>query len=324
MGLLDNIFNSFKDTVFLKEDSDLEKQVEELKQIKDSGNNSYSIDRDIKLLELGIKGENEIAYELKNANLGLYVLRDVTIEFDGNKAQIDYVVVSKGFTYLIECKNLIGNIYVDNKGQFQREYEIGGKKIKEAIYSPYTQAIRHKEILKKRWISKNNKLTVAMKEKYFDSLWYKPLVVLANSKSILNTKYAPKEIRNNTIRVDQLVEYIKKDIMSYDKDLISSQKSMLEMGNSFLEANITEYNSIANKYNKEEQKINKDELIEELKSFRKEKSKEMGVPAYYVFNDDELNKIVETMPKSTDELKTILSPIKIKVHGDNIIKIINK
>lgn len=324
MGLLDNIFNSFKDTIFLKEDSDLEKQVEELKQIKNSGNNSYSIDRDIKLLELGIKGENEIAFELKNANLGLYVLRDVTIEFDGNKAQIDYVVVSKGYTYLIECKNLIGNIYVDNKGQFQREYELGGKKIKEAIYSPYTQAIRHKDILKKRWISKNNKLTVAMKEKYFDSLWYKPLVVLANSKSILNTKYAPKEIRNNTIRVDQLVEYIKKDIMSYDKDLISSQKSMLEMGNSFLEANITEYNSIANKYNKEEQKINKDEFIEELKSFRKEKSKEMGVPAYYVFNDDELNKIVETMPKSTEELKTILSPIKIKVHGDNIIKIINK
>lgn len=172
MGLLDNIFNSFKDTIFLKEDSGLEKQVEELKRIKESGNNSYSIDKDIKLLELGIKGENEIAYELKNANLGLYVLRDVTVEYEGNKAQIDYVVISKGFTYLIECKNLIGNIYVDNKGQFQREYELGGKKVKEAIYSPYTQAIRHKEILKKRWISRNNKITVAMKEKYFDTLWY--------------------------------------------------------------------------------------------------------------------------------------------------------
>lgn len=324
MGLLDNIFNSFKDTIFLKEDSDLEKQVEELKRIKESGNNSYSIDKDIKLLELGIKGENEIAYELKNANLGLYVLRDVTIEHEGNKAQIDYVVISKGFTYLIECKNLIGNIYVDNKGQFQREYELGGKKVKEAIYSPYTQAIRHKEILKKRWISRNNKITVAMKEKYFDTLWYKPLVVLANSKSILNTKYAPKEIRNNTIRVDQLVEYIKKDLMSYDKDLISSQKSMLEMGNSFLEANVTEYNSIANKYNKNEKIVNKEDLIEQLKNFRKEKSKEMGVPAYYVFNDEELDKIIDVMPKTVEELKPILTPIKIKVHGENIINIVNK
>lgn len=324
MGLLDNIFNSFKDTIFLKEDSDLEKQVEELKRIKESGNNSYSIDKDIKLLELGIKGENEIAYELKNANLGLYVLRDVTIEHEGNKAQIDYVVISKGFTYLIECKNLIGNIYVDNKGQFQREYELGGKKVKEAIYSPYTQAIRHKEILKKRWISRNNKITVAMKEKYFDALWYKPLVVLANSKSILNTKYAPKEIRNNTIRVDQLVEYIKKDLMSYDKDLISSQKSMLEMGNSFLEANVTEYNSIANKYNKNEKIVNKEDLIEQLKNFRKEKSKEMGVPAYYVFNDEELDRIIDVMPKTVEELKPILTPIKIKVHGENIINIVNK
>lgn len=324
MGLLDNIFNSFKDTIFLKEDSDLEKQVEELKRIKESGNNSYSIDKDIKLLELGIKGENEIAYELKNANLGLYVLRDVTIEHEGNKAQIDYVVISKGFTYLIECKNLIGNIYVDNKGQFQREYELGDKKVKEAIYSPYTQAIRHKEILKKRWISRNNKITVAMKEKYFDTLWYKSLVVLANSKSILNTKYAPKDIRNNTIRVDQLVEYIKKDLMSYDKDLISSQKSMLEMGNSFLEANVTEYNSIANKYNKNEKTVNKENLKEQLKNFRKEKSKEMGVPAYYVFNDEELDKIIEVMPKTVKELKPILTPIKIKVHGENIINIVNK
>lgn len=153
---------------------------------------------------------------------------------------------------------------------------------------------------------------------------YKPLVVLANSKSILNTKYAPKEIRNNTIRVDQLVEYIKKDLMSYDKDLISSQKSMLEMGNSFLEANVTEYNSIANKYNKNEKIVNKEDLIEQLKNFRKEKSKEMGVPAYYVFNDEELDKIIEVMPKTVEELKPILIPIKIKVHGENIINIVNK
>lgn len=112
--------------------------------------------------------------------------------------------------------------------------------------------------------------------------------------------------------------------MSYDKDLISSQKSMLEMGNSFLEANVTEYNSIANKYNKNEKIVNKEDLIEQLKNFRKEKSKEMGVPAYYVFNDEELDKIIDVMPKTVEELKPILTPIKIKVHGENIINIVNK
>ena len=212
MELLDKLLNTFKDTIFLKDDSNLEKQVEELKKIKGENIDSTSIDKDIKFLEYGIKGENEIAYELKHANLGLYVLRDVTINYEDTKAQIDYIVISKGFTYLIECKNLIGNIYVDDKGQFQREYEFGNKKIKEAIYSPYTQAVRHKEILKKRWISRNSKLVVAMKEKLFDKLWYKPLVVLANSKSILNVKYAPREIKNNIVRVDQLVEYIKRPV----------------------------------------------------------------------------------------------------------------
>lgn len=149
MGIIDNIFKPFKDTVFLKEDSNLEKQLKELKELQKS-NNSLSLAKDIKLLEWGIKGEEAIAYELKCANLGLYVLRDITISYEDLKAQIDFVVVSKGFVYLIECKNLIGNIYVDNKGEFQREYDLGGKKIREAIYSPYTQAMRHKDILKKR------------------------------------------------------------------------------------------------------------------------------------------------------------------------------
>ena len=37
-------------------------------------------------MELGIKGEEDILYELSNANLGLYVLRNVRIEIDDNVA----------------------------------------------------------------------------------------------------------------------------------------------------------------------------------------------------------------------------------------------
>ena len=64
MELLDKLLNTFKDTIFLKDDSNLEKQVEELKKIKGENIDSTSIDKDIKFLEYGIKGENEIAYEL--------------------------------------------------------------------------------------------------------------------------------------------------------------------------------------------------------------------------------------------------------------------
>lgn len=92
MCILDNIFKPFKDTVFLKEDSNLEKQLKELKELQKS-NNSLSLAKDIKLLEWGIKGEEAIVYELKCANLGLYVLRNITISYEDLKAQIDFVVL---------------------------------------------------------------------------------------------------------------------------------------------------------------------------------------------------------------------------------------
>lgn len=321
MGIIDNIFKPFKDTVFLKEDSNLEKQLNELKELQKS-NNTLSLAKDIKLLEWGIKGEEAIAYELKCANLGLYVLRDITISYEDLKAQIDFVVVSKGFIYLIECKNLVGNIYVDNKGEFQREYDLAGKKIKEAIYSPYTQAMRHKDILKKRWLSKNGSLLTILNEKKFDNLWYKPLVVLANSKSILDVKKAPESVKKNTIRIDQLITYIKNDLVNYDKDLLISSNGMLKIANKFLEINTNEYSSLASKY--KQIPLKNEELLIKLKNFRKEKAKKMNVPAYYIFNDEELNKIITLKPLNITDLKEILPAIKVKVHGDDIIKIIKE
>ncbi len=333
MGFIDDLFYVFKDTIFLKNDSNLERQVEELKSLRSSVQDKDQIDKDIKLLELGIKGENEIAYELSNANLGLYVLRDVNINFDGIKAQIDYIVVSKGFTYLIECKNLIGNIYVDDKGQFRREYEFNGKKIKEAIYSPFTQASRHMDIIKKDWMSRRSNFEIALRGKYFDSYFYKPLVVLANSKSILSVKYAPDDIKNNIIKVDQLVNYIKKDLDEYDRDILSNQKEMLKLANHFLELNVNDYSSMADRYKKEinekvnsfdnSNNINKNDLLIKLKHFRREKSRSMKLPAYYIYTDDEMNKIIALMPKTIEELKTILPAIKVKVHGEDILKLIN-
>ena len=227
--MFESIFNSFRETVFLKEDSNLDADLIKLREIRDKVKNRNEIDKDIKLIELGIKGEAEIAYELKNANLGLVVLRDITLEFQGNKAQIDYIIVSKGFTYFVECKNLIGNIYVDNKGQFTREYTYNGRKIKEGIYSPYTQAVRHKEIFRKIWLDSHNSFVKLLVGSSFDNNWYKPLVVLSNSKALLRDKYAPKNIRDCTIRVDQLVNYIEKDLSNYDKDLLSNKKRMYSL-----------------------------------------------------------------------------------------------
>jgi len=68
----------------------------------------------------------------------MYVLHDVTLEYDGNKSQIDYFLFTRGYFYLIECKNLIGNITVDNDGQFYREYtSIKEKNKRSNLFSVY-------------------------------------------------------------------------------------------------------------------------------------------------------------------------------------------
>ena len=91
---------------------------------------------------------------------------------------------------------------------------------------------------------------------------------------------------------------------------------MLKIANNFLENNTNDYCSLANKYNQS--------ILNKLKDFRKEKSKEMNVPAYYIFNDEELDKIITLKPVTIEKLKEILPSIKVKIHGNDIIKILNE
>lgn len=70
--------------------------------------------------------------------------------------------------------------------------------------------------------------------------------------------------------------------------------------------------------------IDNDNLKTKLINFRKERSASMNIPAYYVFTNEELDKLVELKPKDISELKSILTPIKIKTHGNEIINIIKE
>lgn len=330
MALLD-MFDTFNETIFVKSDSNLEKEIEKLEKLKNDSNKN-SIERDINLLKLGLIGENQIIYELKNANIGMYVLHDVTFNYENQIAQVDFIIITKVYTYFVECKNLIGDIYVSNTGEFRREYFWNGKKYKEAIYSPYTQCLRHRDIYEKVWKARNTGFLYKTLWKNAVTDWIKPLVVLANSKGILNVRYAPKEVRNYTIRIDNLVNYIKKDIASIDKSYYLSKKQMEDSAKSWLKINIDGSTCISDKYVKMDTDVENndvslnsdaDDLKRELEDFRRNRSKIMNIPAYYVFTNDEMNEILKNKPKNIDELRKILPAIKVKVHGNEIVKIVN-
>ena len=160
------------------------------------------------------------------------------------------IITNQYINYIEEMKDLNLDIASEYLVMAAELIEMKSRKLLPKMYEDEEEIEEEnpEEVLKKRWLNKNNAITTAIQEKYFDTLWYKPIVVLSNSKSLLNINFAPHEIKKNTIRVDHLISYIKKDIDTYDKDLLKNQKEMLKIANSFLKININEYTSIKNKY----------------------------------------------------------------------------
>lgn len=328
MNLVDAAIDAFrfKDTIFYKDDSDLQNKYDALKILVKEYPNNQDLKDELYIVKKGLDGENEISYQLKKAHIGMYVLRDVKIKYQDLTAQIDYVIITPVYIYYVECKNLIGNITVNEKGDFIREYTVNGKKYKKGMYSPLRQVEAQREVVRKIWESNSSKIKKIFGTKYFD-YYRRVLVVAANQDTILNTSKAPSDIKHKILRSDALVRQIAYDINNRDSnEIFSSKKNMEAIAESYMKISIKEnidyYEYYKNKYCNN----NDENLKEKLVYFRKNRAKMMGIPPYYIFTNEELDKIVKVNPHTIDELvnANILSSIKIKTHGELIIKTINE
>jgi len=331
MGIINDIFNGirFKDTIFYKESSDLNDKYKALKKLNDEYPNNDNLISELYTVKKGLDGENEIAYQLKKSHIGMYVLRDIQIKFKDLTAQIDYVIITPIYTYFIECKNLVGNITVNENGDFIREFTVNGKKIKKGMYSPLRQVEAQREVARKIWEDSANKFQKMFGSNLFD-YYRRVLVVAANQDTILNTQKAPNDIKDKIIRADNLIRKITYDINNRNKeDSLKSQKIMEEAAKSYIDVIINEkvdyYKYYKDKFCNNNEITYDNTLKERLIEFRKDKSKSMNIPAYYVFTNEELDKLIEIKPRNMEDLikSNILSKIKLKTHGEDIIKAIN-
>ncbi|QXE20848.1 HRDC domain-containing protein [Clostridium sp. 001] len=263
-----------------------------------------------------------------------------------------YLVFTKKICFVIECKNLYGNIEINSRGDFVRTIEFGGRKRKEGIYSPITQNQRHLELMKKiRTDSKNNILMKYMAGRYFED-FNKSVVVLANPKTVLNAKYAKKEVKEKVIRADQLVKYIKK-MYENSKVATNSEDRMLDWAQSYLDLHKNVENHYTGKY--EQYKINittsqksdeevptpvserntitagkvtvkETDIFKELKAYRLHKSREEKIKPYFIYNNNQLKNLILKMPRNKEELQKVagFGEVKVNKYGDDILKIIDK
>lgn len=346
------VFDKIKDPIFLKEGNEASIQLLELKALEPFLNEEGQliIRQDIKNLEYGIYGEKNIAFELKNIHMPMYILHDVYLQEGDLSAQIDYLVFTKKLCFVIECKNLYGNIEVNNSGDFIRTTEFGNKKKKEGIYSPVTQNQRHLELMKKIKInSKGNVLLKLMTERYFED-FYKTVVVLANPKTVLNVKFAKKEIKDKVIKADQLGEYIKRNYKACKEDS-HSEAGMLKWAQSYLDYHKGVKKDYTKKYDKyriienarkdftidpasvvsniqseksDTFQLEDSEIFKALKKFRLDKSREEKIKPYYIYNDKQLKDLILKMPKYKNELLKVsgFNDLKVNKYGDDILSIL--
>lgn len=355
------MFNNIKAPIFLKSASNAELQLQKLNEIEPILNTKGKalIQQDIRFLEYGIAGEKNVAFELKNSGIPMYILHDIYLKDGDLSAQIDYMVFTKKLCFIIECKNLFGNIEINSAGDFIRSISVGGKIRKEGIYSPITQNERHLQIIKNVKVdSKSNILSKYMTDRYFDN-FYRSVIVLANPKTILNAKYAKKEVKQKVIRADQLIAYIK-DANYQSKEANRSDNNMKEWANSFLQLHKVQNFDYTDKYKQfyltsptqpverspieadigktkkmksepveyedPEEKIENTEIFKELKSYRLKKSRDDNIKPFYIYNDAQLKELITRMPSTKNELLRIsgFGERKANQYGPSILAILER
>lgn len=311
--------------VFTKKFDEDNKQIKDLEMLLEgvTGDAKVFIENDIKKLKYGAIGENNIYYELKNSFMPMVCLHDIRIEYKGLVAQMDFVVITTKNIYVIECKNLIGDIVINDKGEFIRYKKNSYAKTigKEGMYSPIVQNERHINILKELL---KDKLEYKYKLKRIESL-----VVTANPKTVINKKYAPKDITDKVIRHDQLIERIASVEKNKKIEWVFIEEDMMNISRCLKEHHKELDIDYKSKYSLDSEVIidnsNDDEIRSRLKAYRTKKCNEENIKPYMVFNNETMEDLIRSKPKNIEELEKVkgFGPIKSKKYGQDLIEQIN-
>ena len=355
LGILKKVLTNnkeltLKEPQFIKEFSSENKNIsnlqELLKKVSDE-ETANNIKNKINRLYYGLMGEKNVAYELKNSHMPILILHNLYLEFNGLNAQIDFVVISEKFILVIECKNLVGEIDINSKGEFTRIFKTSTGKVykKEGMYSPIVQNERHlgliKDILESEGF-KREKLDKAIDQ----------ISVVANEKAIINDRFAKDEVKKRVIKHDQLIQKMKE--ISEKSSISFTEETMYKISNILLKYNKEYSIDYSKMYNIDKKNVNKNEIEEirivynneevnikdasekipieqtelykELKKYRLNKSKEEMVKAYYLYTNVQLEEIVKLKPKTLSELANIngFGKVKCEKYGSDIIDIVKK
>ncbi|SFC49283.1 HRDC domain-containing protein [Clostridium uliginosum] len=362
MSFLDRLFNvkrTITEPIFLKEFENSNNTLNDLQELSNKviSNKKRLIDRDIFFLKQTLYGEKNVYNELKNSFIPMLALHDIKLEHNDYIAQYDFILITSKCVFILKTKQLNGDIDITEDGDFVRIIKNRqGKFIKkQGMYNPISINERNANVLKE----------ILQKEKLLSNISVKSIVVISNPKSIVNKSKCPQNIKENLYKYDQIGSLIKKLLEDDKSSRELSENTMHEIANYLINNNkvekidyVSKYLLIDKDFKKEDYKIeakeaqifesnlhsnidnstnnnfinndktscdDSEKLYELLRQYRLKASREEGFKAYMVFTNEELNFLIESKPKSKDELLNIkgFGPKKVEKYGDAILDILN-
>lgn len=323
-----------KTPVVVKEATEVVQRIEQYKNSLNKTADSVEMSRineQIKLLELGLKGEKSVLFELQNSFLPLHILHDVRIIHNDFKAQIDFVVLTRKFILLIEVKNYYGNILVNEKDEFIRQVYKGNKLVfQEGFYSPVRQVERQAEVFE-AYMKEMGAVTRTP---------IKNVVVFTNNRTVINTKKASKQVQDKIVRVDGLVKFIKQELEK-DSPVKFMDNRMQEMSDYIKASHVelivddidvveqkllqeTLHEQPANDSPPEMNQVNASQLEDALKKFRMQIATKQNVKAYHIFTNKTLDELILKQPCTLTDLKNIqgFGDVKTNAFGEELVELI--
>jgi hypothetical protein len=172
------------------------------------------IDREIKNIRAGVRGERDAAYEIdfhfaKHPNR--VVVHDLRLEVEGRVAQIDHLIIDRYLTiWVCESKHFAEGVGVNEHGEWVRFF--GGRPA--GIPSPIDQNRRHiavlQEVFDRKLVDPKKRIGVTIKPRF------KSLILVSNNARISRprTKAAAAAVDglDSVIKVEKLASIVAKDL----------------------------------------------------------------------------------------------------------------
>ncbi|MBR3281594.1 MAG: NERD domain-containing protein [Clostridia bacterium] len=271
--------------------------------------------------DTGALGEYDTYKSLKkHEDIGGRFLYNVYLpKEDGTTTEIDMLLITPKGIFVFESKNFSGIIFGEYDQKNWTQYL--NRHTKEHFYNPIKQNETHIKYLKEQLkmifgpVPKN----IAI----YSMVVFSKRCKLGKVPEFTADTFVIK--RENVERVvDNIIMSKASNDITY-KEVDEIQKALFAYTQKTKQEKEKHVEDIRSKSAINYERTSKDDALKNrLKGFRTETARKYRKPPYYIFNDEELEKLIAIKPKTQAEVYNILPKVKANYYSKEIVKIINE